>query len=182
MLIKTPDGLEISMAPVGRPTIRTTELEDAICAHIASGKSLRSFCRQDGAPDLTTVLRWVLNEEDFAIKYRKARKAQAEALVDEMVDIADDGSNDWMEVTDKEGNVIGQKLNNEHVARSKLRLEQRRWLAQKFWPKVYGDKVAVVGGDDDDKPIRVSHELDVSNLSLEQLEALEAALKTALGR
>lgn len=170
------------MAAVGRPTIRTPDLEDAICAHIASGKSLRSFCREEGMPALPTVIGWVLKDEEFAIKYRKARQAQAEALVDEMVDIADDGSNDWIEAQDREGNVIGYKLNGEHVARSKLRLEQRRWLAQKFWPKVYGDKVAVTGGGPEDEPIKVSHELDVSNLTMEQLEALEAALKAALGR
>ena len=36
--------------PAGRPTIYTEELAGEICTHIAGGKSLRSFCAQEGKP------------------------------------------------------------------------------------------------------------------------------------
>jgi hypothetical protein len=166
---------------MSRPTIRTIELEDDILSRIACGESLRGICREDGMPNISTVIRWLDADENFARKYTRAREMQAEMLADEMLEIADDGTNDWMEKKDQKGNVTGWALNGEAVARSKLRLEQRRWWAEKLRPKVYGNKVAV-GGADDMPAIKTSAQLDVSNLSLDELEVLGAALQKSLGK
>jgi hypothetical protein len=106
---------------------------------------------------------------------------QAEILADEMLDIADDDSSDRIETKDSTGKVIKSEQNNVAVARSKLKLEQRRWWAEKLRPKVYGAKV-VVGGSEDMAPIKTSTQLDVSNLSLEELEVLGAALQKSIGK
>lgn len=166
---------------MARPTIRTTELEDDILSRIACGESLRGICAEEAMPNISTVIRWLAADEDFARKYTRAREMQAEILADEMLEIADDGTNDWMEKKDREGNLVGWSLNGEAVARSKLRLEQRRWWAEKLRPKVYGNKIAV-GGADDMPAIKTSKQLDVSNLSLDELEVLGAALQKSLGK
>ena len=58
-----------------------------------------------------------------------------------MLDIADDAANDWME---REGeNSQGWQLNGEHVQRTRLRLDTRKWIAARLAPKKYGDKVDV---------------------------------------
>ncbi len=61
-------------------------------------------------------------------------------MADETVEISDDGRNDWMErqsEEDKERYV----LNGEHVQRSRLRVDTRKWLLSKALPKMFGDKI-----------------------------------------
>jgi len=164
---------------MSRPTIRTNELEDDILSRIACGESLRGICAEDGMPNISTVIRWLAADEDFARKYTRAREMQAEILADEMLDIADDDKSDRIDIKDKDGNIIKTEQNNVAVARSKLKLEQRRWWAEKLRPKVYGNKVAV-GGADDMPAIKTSQQLDVSNLSLDELEVLGAALQKSI--
>ena len=166
---------------MSRPTIRTNELEDDILSRIACGESLRGICAEDGMPNISTVIRWLAADEDFARKYTRAREMQAEILADEMLDIADNDKSDRIDIKDKDGNIIRTEQNNVAVARSKLKLEQRRWWAEKLRPKVYGNKVAV-GGSDDMPAIKTSQQLDVSNLSLDELEVLGAALQKSLGK
>jgi hypothetical protein len=139
--------------PAGRPTDYSEELTDAICERIAEGESLRTICTDDGMPNKATVFRWLAKHDEFATKYAHARDVQADLLVDEMTDIADDGSNDWMERKDDDGNNIGWRENGEALRRSALRISTRQWIAEKLKPKKYGTKVAV-GGDKDMDPIK----------------------------
>lgn len=130
--------------PIGRPSSYTDEMAQDICDRIAMGESLRSICLDDHMPDQKTVYRWLRREDDvgdrFRQQYARAREDQADTYADEQTDIADDGSNDWMEKRSADGQSIGWTLNGEHVQRSKLRIETRRWLAGKLRPKKYGDK------------------------------------------
>lgn len=121
---------------MGRHSIYTADLAEEICTRLAEGESLRSICRDERMPGLTTIFDWIDKDEDFRNKYARARELQAETHVDDMLEIADDARNDWMEVNDPEN--PGYKANGENVARSKIRLEQRRWYAEKLLPKKYG--------------------------------------------
>jgi len=165
--------------PAGRPPIYNLEIADTICERIAGGESLRSILKTEGMPSMPTVMRWVLNIPEFDSKYARARQMQAEVWADEMIDIADDAVNDYMVKKNKDGDAIGYELNGENIQRSKMRLEQRRWYAEKLRPKVYGPKIAI-GGAPDLPPIQTTNQLDVSNLTLEQLEALGAALQSSM--
>jgi hypothetical protein len=123
----------------GRPPIYGQETRDKICALLAEGLSLRSICRQDGMPAIALVLTWLRDEPAFLIQYTRAREAQADALAEDILEIADDGRNDWMEREDPEN--PGYNFNGEHIQRSKLRVDARKWLASKMAPKKYGEKV-----------------------------------------
>jgi hypothetical protein len=46
-----------------------------------------------------------------------------------------------MERLDDDGKPIGWQLNGEHLQRSRLRVDTRKWIASKLKPKKYGDKV-----------------------------------------
>lgn len=131
----------------GRPSEYTKEIADEICERIAEGESLRRICLSDHLPNRKTIFHWLLNDTHpgFCDQYRKAREMQAENFADEMNDIADDGSNDYMENVDDQGAVIGYKLNGEHIQRSKLRIDTRKWIASKLKPKKYGDKLELSG-------------------------------------
>ena len=58
------------------------------------------------------------------------------------MEIADDASNDWMERRDQDsGEVVGWQLNGEHIQRSWVRIDTRKWLMSKRAPQRQGDRV-----------------------------------------
>ncbi|MGN6768489.1 MAG: terminase small subunit protein [Rhizobiaceae bacterium] len=125
----------------GRPTIFTQELADLICERLSEGESLRTICIDEGMPDKATVFRWLAKHYDFATIYARAREVQAEVLADELVEIADDGTNDWMERKNADGDIVGWQENGEALRRSQLRISTRQWIAERMLPKKYGTKV-----------------------------------------
>lgn len=131
--------------PIGRPSGFNDDIAAEICGRLADGQSLRTICRDEHMPDASTVFRWLKSNDDFRQQYAHARELQAEAFAEDILEIADDGANDWMERTGKDGESVGWMLNGEHVQRSRLRIDARKWLASKLAPKKYGDKVEVGG-------------------------------------
>jgi hypothetical protein len=106
-----------------------------------------------GLPCRDTVLSWIRTNPDFRELYAKAKAESADAIFEEILDIADDATNDWMEVHDKDGNSIGWKLNGEAINRSRLRVDTRKWVASKLKPKKYGDKLDLSHGVQPDDPL-----------------------------
>lgn len=127
--------------PTGRPSLYSQEMADRICSEIIQGYSLRTICKPDDMPSVVTILTWLREKPSFLTQYEKAKEEQADALAEEMLDIADDGTNDWMVKTGKGGESVGWQLNGEHVQRSRLRLDARKWIASKLKPKKYGDRI-----------------------------------------
>ncbi|NTB01082.1 terminase small subunit protein [Agrobacterium tumefaciens] len=128
---------------MAKERIYSEDIANIICERIADGESLRSICERDDMPAKSTVFDWLADDryEAFRTKYARAREAQADALVDEMIDIADDGSNDWMEKRNADGENIGWMENGEALRRSDIRIKTRQWVAAKLRPKKYGDKL-----------------------------------------
>lgn len=94
-------------------------------------------------PHKATVFRWLADDADFRDLYARAKEASTEALAEELLDIADDGSNDWMERPGADGESLGWQLNGEHVQRSRLRVDTRKWLLAKLQPRKYGERQTV---------------------------------------
>jgi len=76
------------------------------------------------------------------MEYARAKEEMAEHFAEEMLEIADDGSNDWIERELERGNVI-KVADHEHIARSRLRVDTRKWLMSKLLPKRYGETLDV---------------------------------------
>lgn len=127
---------EAPAAPPGPPTTFTQEIADLICEALAEGHSLRSICAAANMPAKSTVFKWLNEQKAFSDQYARAREAQADALFDDILEIADDGRNDTY--IDDNGHV---RTDTDVIARSKLRVDARKWMAAKLRPKVYGDKV-----------------------------------------
>ena len=159
----------------GRPSSYSAVRAEAICAEIANGKCLREICRGDGMPGMTTIFRWLAQHEEFRTMYGAAREAQADYLAEELLEIADDASNDWMQRRREDGTVV-TVLNGEHVQRSRLRIDTRKWLLAKLQPKKYGDvqqtQLTGPGGG----PLQVERSLsalgDLSDAELAFLEGI----------
>lgn len=149
MAIKiNPCGIKDMPKKAGRPTKFNEQLALDICTRLVEGESLRSICRDPAMPALSSVFLWIanpnhyVNDEPFSEQYAKARLFQAEAMADELLDIADDASNDWMkrEGKDKEESWV---QNGEAVNRSRLRVDTRKWVAERMAAKKYGVKKQV---------------------------------------
>lgn len=126
---------------MGRPTIYTPELADLICDRLAAGQSLRAVCEDEGMPDEKTVRTWAIEGvQGFSPQYARARELGYLAMADELLDIADDGTNDFITKTNADGSTYEQ-VNSEHIQRSRLRVDTRKWMLSKALPKVYGDKI-----------------------------------------
>lgn len=126
----------------GRPTSYTEEQGIEICSRIAEGESVRSICRDDDMPNASTIYLWVIDgkHEEFSKQYTRSREAQADNLFEELLEIADDGSNDWMEKEMRDGH-IEEVTNHEVIQRSRLRVDTRKWALSKMLPKRFGDRV-----------------------------------------
>jgi hypothetical protein len=108
---------------MSKPDVRFSQaIFDTICERLSNGESLRGICRDDGMPQLSTVWRWMVDNEERRNQYMRAREEQADTLADEIVAIADNAT-------------------DAQIAR--LQVDARKWFASKVAPKKYGDKTDI---------------------------------------
>jgi hypothetical protein len=131
------------MAKVGRPTKYTPELADRICELVATHDIglPRIAAMYEDLPAVSNIKVWRIKYPEFQAKYAQAKAKQIEFITEEILEIADDGKNDWMEFEDKVNHCKGWRVNGEHIQRSRLRIDARKWLASKLAPKIYGDTI-----------------------------------------
>lgn len=103
--------------------------------------SMRHICAQKGFPTPSTVYKWLSENKDFSEQYARARESQAEIMAEEILDISDDATNDFMTIVKGDKEYVVE--NKEWTSRSKLRTDNRKWLLSKLLPKKYGDKQEV---------------------------------------
>jgi hypothetical protein len=116
---------------------KTPDVMAALCERLASGRSLRSICEDKEMPARQTVLQWLAADEVFAAQYARAREEQADHYADEIVTIADEPPE---VVQDEKGGVTVVLLDGAAIARQRLRIDARKWVASKLRPKKYGDR------------------------------------------
>jgi hypothetical protein len=134
--------------PRGRPSAYSEEIAAEILQRLTDGESLNSICKSEHIPAKSTVLAWAMeNRDGFSDRYARAREIQLDAIADEMLDLADDARNDWMERQTGDGTIT--VLDNEHVTRTKLRIDTRKWLLTKLKPQKFGDKLEQTHKGDD---------------------------------
>ena len=94
-----------------RPTKYTKRIGDRLCAQLSMGKSLRQVLREDDQfPSAVTVYSWLRVYPEFLKQYEIATHDRAESMADEILDIADDGSNDYMTITKGDHSYNGVDL------------------------------------------------------------------------
>ena len=134
---------------VGRPSKYTNKLADEICQMIAQGQSVRSICAKEDMISMQTFFRWLRENDKFSEQYARACEERSYMHAEEILEIADDATNDYMEQHDESDELTGYKLNGENIQRSRLRIDTRKWLMSKLNPKVYGDKLDMTTNGND---------------------------------
>jgi hypothetical protein len=136
----------------GRPPVSAEKL-DRVLERIASGESVKAICVDPDMPAEKTIYSHLEKDEAFAQRYTRAREAQMDHYAEEILEIADDSSRDYIEKQNSDCTTY-KAFDAEHVNRSRLRVDSRKWLMSKLAPKKYGDKVQV--GGDPGNPIRIT--------------------------
>jgi len=116
-----------------RGTPYSLEVVERVLLELRSGRSLTSICKEDWAPNISTFLRWEKDDRDqLSDRYARARRIGWEILADEILDIADDASEDV--IIDDSGRQV---FNRERVQRDRLRIDTRKWILSKRIPEVF---------------------------------------------
>lgn len=116
------------------------------------GMAIRNVLKLEGMPSNETFFKWIDEDLEKAKQYARACEARADFIFEEIIEIADDGRNDFMTKMIGEDLEI-EVLNSEHIQRSRLRVDARKWIASKLNPKKYGDKIDVTSGNEPIQPL-----------------------------
>lgn len=135
--------------PTPRDKLNAIGIE-AICTKIAEGEFYADIAKEIGV-SRGTLANW-LSDEAHADMYARAREARADHMAEQILEIADESSSDTY--LDSDGN---EKVNGEVVQRSRLRVDARKWLASKMFPKRYGDVTRLEGSKEN--PVAVAAEV-----------------------
>lgn len=138
---------------MGRHSTYTDEIAQEICERLATGEPLAQICRDEGMPHTTTVYDWRTANEDFALRFARAREDGFDQIAMDALDIADDNRSDTIKRQDG-----SQGPDSEWISRSRLRVETRLKLLAKWDPKRYGERVTHAG--DADAPVHIRQTLE----------------------
>ena len=138
--------------PAGRPSGYNETIAAEIVRRLSNGEPLKKMCKDEHMPDYTTVLNWQRAHPEFHDLSARAKAEGTHALADECLDIADD-----------------KTIDPQH---KRFMIDTRIRLIGKWNSKAYGEKVEMATTGQ----IAVSHTLDISNLSSDELDVLEKAL------
>jgi hypothetical protein len=162
----TPKKAPAAKRKPGRPPVHGQATKDRICTEIAAGRTLTAILRDKGMPSVKWVFENLGKDKAFGESYARAREIRAEAWAEELVGIADEGENDTY--VDENGN---KRTDYDVIARSRLRVDTRKWLASKLLPKTYGDKLTteVTGQGGGPVQVAVAVELPAIQRALERV-------------
>lgn len=122
----------------GRPSKYTKQLADSICEEIILGKSLKTICSRAEMPNASSVFKWIGENDEFSKKYAYACQERSEAMLEEILDISDDGIDVIKQGAEKKSGALAQIV--------RLKVDTRKWYMSKMKPKKYGDKLDLTSG------------------------------------
>lgn len=149
----------------GRPSKYSQELADEICNRMIEGESLLKICRDDHLPTRMTIYNWYDAHPEFYARCRRAREGLADFLVDEIEELA-------------------SKTTEENYQSMKIKISTKQWRAMKMAPRIYGERTTteLTGANGGAIQLEAKRKVDLSNMSEEELEQVEGALRLLLNK
>ncbi|MSQ66708.1 MAG: hypothetical protein EXR83_00735 [Gammaproteobacteria bacterium] len=127
-------GGPLNLPPHMRPRYTDEALWDQLLNEMAHGKAFTSALRDcAGAPSYPVAKRMLAADPALPVRYRAALEDRADSLRDPLLDLADAPIPDTLEGAEKSA----------WLAPLKSRLNTRRYLASKLFPRQYGERLEV---------------------------------------
>lgn len=168
----------------GRPRIvYTPELGEIIVDLVADGSNFRKIGKMDGMPSRNTLHRWCRENQEFAHDYAMAQRDRADERVEQMIEVALNGSEDY------QPKIVGETLSltpcKEMVARSTLGVDTLKYVIQNERPDKFApfehrkELLALPAPNNGDNAKDITGQATVINHPLQ--EAMDAWEKAAKG-
>ena len=117
-----------------RPRYNNEALWDRLLNDVAHGQAFTSALRDcPDAPSYPVSKRMLASDPVLQARYRAALEDRADSLVDQMLGLADTPIPDELEAAER----------GAWIAHLKIRLDTRRYLASKLFPRQYGERLEV---------------------------------------
>jgi len=116
---------------VGRPNEYTQEKAIEICRRLSIGNSLRKVCLDEDMPDVSTVFKWMRENEEFSKQYAQACLERTEAQNEDLLLMGDEAIQMAQAVDSKASGAVVQAF--------KLKADNFKWSMSKMKPKKYGE-------------------------------------------
>ena len=110
-------------AKIGRPSIKTPELCEEICALVVQGKAIASIGEMEGMPEARTIWMWLNRDEEFFLSYTRAIQARALIHAERIDELAEKAMR---------GEIPPDA--------ARVAIDAKKWTAQRLLPKLYGEK------------------------------------------
>jgi hypothetical protein len=104
-------------------------------------------------PNRASVFRWLGLHKEFSDLYARAKEEAAELFAEEIVEIADEREG---KAIMSDGQEVAVVFDSTAVARNRLRVDARKWVAAKLKPRKYGDRVAQEISGPDGGPVQIT--------------------------
>ena len=127
--------------PFSKPRLTKGKLDQRIVEEVllwvASGGTLRSYCRQENKPAYTTIYNWMnkndnKESQDFLERFSKAREMGADYIADEI-----------LEMVDEPPRLIGEddpRIDPSWVNLTRLRCDLRLRLLAKWYQQKWSER------------------------------------------
>lgn len=160
--ILEPDEI-IPPRKVGRPSGYNEATATEICHRMINGENLTAICKDEHMPSRVTVYDWMEAHPEFRTRCARAREGLADFLVDEIEQLA-------------------KETTEENVNSMKVKISTKQWRAMKMAPRIYGDRTTteITGANGAPIQLEAKRTINFENMSEEQLEQVEQALRLAL--
>jgi hypothetical protein len=114
-------------------------------------------------PSRVTVYDWMEAHPEFRTRCARAREGLADFLVDEIEQLA-------------------KETTEENYQSMKVKISTKQWRAMKMAPRIYGDRTTteITGANGAPIQLEAKRTINFENMSEEQLEQVEQALRLAL--
>lgn len=142
----------------GRPTKRSSEVEERIIEGLCAGIPLTQICAADDMPEPRAVYDWLAKGDEFSSSFARARAIGFDAIAARLRETA-----------------RGKGESSFDVVRDKLIIETDLKLLAKWDPKRYGDRIAQEISGPDGGPVRTA-----STITPEIEDAIAAARSKAV--
>lgn len=152
---------------------------------MAMGETVADITKSATMPTTTGIQKWRQARPEFDAAFTRAREDQMHAWADQIISFADDGTEDVLR--DADGDPVLKKngqpqLYREHIDRTRLRIDTRKWLMAKILPTVFGDRINIDANhtfeskDDAEMLQELRAEMEKAGISLEDLGGLVQGL------